>query len=71
MASDDVFRPYLGCIKEYSGSRCVIYGPLGESVCCSCVVCPVYNREKTTQCNSKDFKFDFIPRLLEIFMFNL
>lgn len=36
----------------------MIYGPLGERVCCSHVACPMSHREMTTQCKTEDLTFD-------------
>jgi len=43
---DNIFRPDLGGVEEYSGGWCMIYGLLGDCVCCSRVACPMSDRER-------------------------
>lgn len=50
-----IFSPYLGGNKEYSAGWCMIYGPLGDSVCCSRVARPCLNREMTTHLMTYSF----------------
>lgn len=49
--------PHLCGFKEHPGDF-MIYGPLGERVCCSHVACPLSHREMTTQCKPEDLTFD-------------